>query len=61
VNYLILRESLKAALKCPICQGFLDPSKAVHYDHKTPVREGGVGTEGNLQLAHPFCNTGVKS
>lgn len=56
-----LRESLKAALKCPICQGFLDPSKAVHYDHKTPVREGGVGSEGNLQLAHPFCNTGVKS
>lgn len=56
-----LRESLKASLKCPICEGYLDPSKAVHYDHKTPVREGGDGAEGNLQLAHPFCNSGVKS
>lgn len=55
-----LRESLKAAIRCKICHGYLDPSKAVSYDHAIPVRQGGKGSEDNLQLAHPFCNTGVK-
>lgn len=55
-----LRESLKAALRCKICHGYLDPAKAVSYDHNIPVRHGGLGTDDNLQLAHPFCNTGVK-
>jgi hypothetical protein len=56
-----LRQSLKSALRCPICEGYLDPSKAVSYDHVNPIRDGGLGTEDNLQLAHPFCNSGVKS
>ena len=56
-----LRESLKAAIRCKICHGYLDPSKAVSYDHMIRVRHGGKGTEENLQLAHPFCNTGVKA
>lgn len=55
-----LRESLKAAIRCKICGGYLDASKAVSYDHKVPIRQGGKGLEENLQLAHPFCNSGVK-
>lgn len=56
-----LRQALSAALVCPICKGKLDPNKSVHYDHKTPVRDGGRGSADNCDLVHPFCNTGMKS
>ena len=55
-----LGTSLKTALRCPICKGYLDSTKAVSYDHMTPKRDGGRGDVDNIQLAHPFCNTGVK-
>ena len=55
-----LREALVAALRCPICNGYLDPNKSVSYDHKIRVREGGTGAEGNCQLTHPYCNQSVK-
>ncbi len=47
--------------KCSVCQGYLDPSKSVSYDHKVRRREGGQGTASNGQIVHPYCNTGVKS
>jgi hypothetical protein len=53
--------AMKSALKCPICNGMLDPRKSVSYDHEVRVREGGTGDPNNARLAHPYCNTGVKS
>jgi Protein of unknown function DUF262 len=58
---IYLRDSLAAAIKCPICQGFLEPANSSSYDHDQPVREGGVGSVENGKLTHPYCNTGVKS
>lgn len=56
-----LREALSTAMHCPICSGYLDPKKSVSYDHVTPVREGGKGTDSNCQLAHPYCNQAYKN
>jgi len=57
---IYVREAIKSALHCPICGGWLDPSKSVSYDHIKPVREGGGGGPENAQMAHPYCNTGYK-
>jgi len=58
---IFIRDSLGAALKCPVCKGYLDNQKSVSYDHVVRVREGGLGSDGNGQLTHPFCNTGMKN
>jgi hypothetical protein len=55
-----LRDALSTALRCPVCNGYLDPKKSVSYDHKKPVRAGGKGEEENCQLTHPYCNQSVK-
>jgi hypothetical protein len=57
---IFLQEALKKAMQCNICEGYLDPAKAVSYDHITPRREGGTGRTDNGQLSHPYCNTAVK-
>ena len=56
-----VRQAIENALRCPICRGLLDPSKSVSYDHAVRVREGGTGQPDNIQLAHPYCNTGYKN
>ncbi len=58
---IYLRDSLSSAIKCPICQGYLEPANSASYDHETPVREGGLGTADNGQITHPYCNTGIKN
>ena len=55
-----LRDALKQALRCPLCEGFLDPSKSVSYDHIKRKQDGGLGDEENCQATHPYCNS-VKS
>jgi hypothetical protein len=52
---------LASTPKCPICGGLLYPKKSVSYDHKVRVREGGTGDISNVQMTHPYCNTGMKS
>jgi len=59
-SIVFLRTAISTALCCPICGGILDPKKSVSYDHITPVREKGHGGPENVQLAHPYCNTGYK-
>lgn len=56
-----IKAATQSALKCPLCDGMLDPKKSVSYDHKIRVRDGGDGDPDNSQLAHPYCNTGVKN
>lgn len=58
---IYIKESLEGAMKCPICDGYLEASSSVSYDHVERVREGGLGTADNGRLTHPFCNTGVKN
>jgi len=58
---VFIRTALKAAIKCPICNGYLDPQKSVSYDHKTERAAGGLGSEQNCQLTHPYCNQAVKN
>lgn len=53
--------ALKSALKCPLCNGFLDTSKSVSYDHVIRVQNGGKGDESNCQITHPYCNQAYKN
>lgn len=52
--------ALKSAIKCPVCDGYLDPQKSMSYDHKQPKRAGGLGSTENCQLMHPYCNQSIK-
>lgn len=58
---LAISAGLKAAPICPICGGLLYPKKSVSYDHKVRVRDGGKGNIDNVQMTHPYCNTGTKN
>lgn len=52
-----LRDALKQALRCPICEGYLDPAKSISYDHIVRKADGGLGGEDNCQATHPYCNS----
>lgn len=56
-----IKTALNSAIKCPICNGYLDPEKSVSYDHIKRVREGGDGNADNVQLTHPYCNMSIKN
>jgi Protein of unknown function DUF262/HNH endonuclease len=56
-SILFVRQAITRALPCPLCRGFLDPSKSVSYDHIKPVRKQGTGDISNVQLVHPYCNS----
>lgn len=56
-----IKTALKSAIKCTICNGYLDPEKSVSYDHIKRVREGGEGNADNVQLTHPYCNMSIKN
>ncbi|MEH0168191.1 DUF262 domain-containing protein [Roseateles microcysteis] len=58
---VFIQVALNGAIKCPICDGYLDPEKSVSYDHVLEARNGGKGSNGNLQLTHPYCNQSVKN
>ena len=55
-----IKKALENPMLCPVCKGVLSP-KSVSYDHKQPKNQGGKGGEENVQLTHPFCNTGYKN
>jgi hypothetical protein len=58
---IFMNLALRKALECAICGGLLNTAKSISYDHKVRVRDGGRGSVDNVQLAHPFCNDGVKN
>jgi hypothetical protein len=60
-SMLFVTAALAGALRCPICQGYLHPTKSVSYDHIVRRQDGGNGDVANGQMAHPFCNTAVKN
>lgn len=59
-SMVFIKAALEKALKCPVCNGLLDPKKSLSYDHKLRVRDGGTGDPSNAQMTHPYCNTGYK-
>lgn len=59
-SQLFLKAALESAMRCSVCNGYLDPGKSVSYDHKVPKRDGGSGSVDNGQLLHPYCNQSVK-
>jgi Protein of unknown function DUF262/HNH endonuclease len=58
---VFIENALKGAVRCSVCNGYLDPAKSVSYDHIEPVREGGVGEAENCALTHPYCNQSIKA
>ncbi|WP_425072980.1 HNH endonuclease [Sagittula sp. S175] len=54
---VFLNESIKGALKCPLCKGYIDMDKAGSYDHIIGKASGGKGNYENLQITHPYCNS----
>lgn len=58
---IFMKQSLERAMRCTICNGYLDPTKSSSYDHIQPKRDGGLGSTDNGQIVHPYCNTGVKN
>lgn len=52
-----LRDALRQALRCPICEGYLDPAKSISYDHIVRKQDGGDGSDQNCQATHPYCNS----
>ena len=56
-----LKTAIPNAMICSICNGVLDPNKSANYDHIQPRRDGGTGDADNVQMTHPYCNTGYKS
>jgi hypothetical protein len=58
---VLLKQSLSQAPKCPICGGLLHTSKSASYDHVQRIRDGGNSSVENLQITHPYCNSGIKN
>lgn len=58
---IYLKTSLDSAIKCPVCNGLIDTTKSVSYDHKKRVQDGGTGNSDNVQLTHPYCNSAIKN
>ena len=56
---VLLRETLSAELTCPICKARLYRKDRSH-DHIDRLQDGGTSSASNLQLTHPYCNTGYK-
>lgn len=54
-----LREAMKNALRCQICQGFIHKN-SISFDHKERKTDGGIGHPENAQLTHFYCNTTFK-
>ena len=58
---ILIREALQSAIRCPICQGLIEPSMSVSYDHIMRKQDGGSSDDSNGQICHPYCNTGFKN
>ncbi len=56
-SIVFVKQALSVALRCPICCGLIDTTKSASYDHNKDVKYGGTGTESNVQITHPFCNS----
>ncbi|HEY1686146.1 MAG TPA: DUF262 domain-containing protein [Tepidisphaeraceae bacterium] len=56
---IYLREALDRAVCCKIC-GARVHLKSISIDHIQRKVDGGLGSEENGQVSHPYCNSGYK-
>lgn len=56
---LIMRKLLGTAPRCKQCGGFIPP-QAISIDHTERIKDGGLTTNENTELMHPYCNHGIK-
>ncbi len=56
---VVLKELLDSCPRCAICQGLV-PRQAISIDHRERRQDGGDSSPSNLQVTHPYCNTGYK-
>lgn len=58
---VFINVALSSAIRCSICNGYLDSAKSISYDHILRARDGGGGSGENCQLTHPYCNQSIKN
>ncbi len=58
---VFIASAINSAQRCTICNGYLDPTKSVSYDHGKEKKNGGIGDADNCHMTHPYCNTGYKN
>lgn len=58
---IFLNQAINSAIRCPICNGYMEPSKSATFDHMVPLREGGKSSPLNGQITHPYCNSAYKN
>lgn len=58
---IFIQSALKNALKCPLCNGYIDSNKSISYDHIIRQQDGGIGDWENGQITHPYCNQSLKN
>ena len=56
---VFLSEALRTAVRCGICKARLHRN-SISLDHITDRKYGGVGSEENGALVHPYCNSTYK-
>lgn len=56
---VFLKEALKNSLRCGICEARLHRN-SMNYDHIKDKKHGGLGSEENASLTHPYCNSTYK-
>jgi hypothetical protein len=57
---IFLTEALKQSLRCGICGARLHRN-SLNFDHTNDKQFGGVGSEENAAMTHPYCNSTYKS
>ena len=55
-----ISEALSSAVRCKICKARMH-TNSITIDHINRKEDGGKGNFKNAQLAHPYCNSGIKS
>lgn len=58
---IFIYSTLKTSLKCPICNGYIDSTKSMSYDHIERIQDGGTGSYLNGQPTHHYCNQSIKN
>ncbi|MGB7171370.1 MAG: HNH endonuclease, partial [Acidobacteriaceae bacterium] len=56
---VFLTQALKTAMRCGICRARLHKN-SMNLDHVVDKRHGGLGSEDNAVLTHPYCNSTYK-
>jgi hypothetical protein len=57
---VFLREAIESAPRCGICKARVH-TRSITIDHVQRKQDGGVATDDNGQLAHPYCNSTIKN